>query len=135
MTSTTYTHARADEIGQTSQAFNANYRCIPYTYLDSNIPLTAGMGGVLTTAPDMLRWARLLLGGLSGTLDDGIVPSSVRGECMNAQVLVLKQWQTRFGHGRVTYGFGWWQDEVAGVRVSTCIFNQLCSDNPPARIS
>jgi CubicO group peptidase (beta-lactamase class C family) len=85
---------------------------------DTDMPLLAGAGGVLSTAPDMLRWARLLLGGLNELVVDGTVPKEVREECMMPQVLLPKSSRADFGFGRVTYGFGWFQDEELGVRVS-----------------
>jgi CubicO group peptidase (beta-lactamase class C family) len=121
MSSTSFSREKAERTGQSSQAFDEVYRRVPHTFTEIDMPLVAGMGGVLSTAPDILRWARLFLGGLEKTTAEKIIPRTVLDECTAAQALLPKQWQVRFGHGRVTYGFGWFQDEVAGVRVGCSV--------------
>jgi CubicO group peptidase (beta-lactamase class C family) len=118
MTSTSYSLSAALASGRASQAFDAAYRRIPLGLPDIDQALIAGAGGILSTAPDMLKWAKLLLGGWKDKEEDEIVPAKVREECMGAQTLLPRATKGKFGSGRVTYGFGWFQDEVSGVRVS-----------------
>jgi CubicO group peptidase (beta-lactamase class C family) len=113
MTSTTFKRTHAKETGHASQAFDHQYRRIPRSFYEADMPLVAGMGGLLSTAPDILRWARLLLGGRANKNE--VIPRAVLEECMSAQVLVP---HSTPGDVRVTYGFGWLQDEIFGISVS-----------------
>lgn len=125
MSSTSYSLSAALASGRASQAFDTAHRRIPLGLPDIDQALIAGPAGILSTAPDVLKWARLLLGGWNGTDMDGVVPKEVREEFMSAQSLLPRATRGKFGNGRVTYGFGWFQDEVSGVRVSGATFRYV----------
>jgi CubicO group peptidase (beta-lactamase class C family) len=86
MTSTTFKRTHAKETGHASQTFGHQYRRIPHSFYEVDMPLVVGMGGLMSTAPDILRWARLLLGGRANKNE--IIPRTVLEECMSAQVLL-----------------------------------------------
>jgi hypothetical protein len=68
----------------------------------------AGAGGVLSSAPDILKWAKMWLG-VTNSSEIGI-SRSVLDECLSAQVLSDK-------NIRYTYGLGWGQFSYAGTEV------------------
>jgi CubicO group peptidase (beta-lactamase class C family) len=117
MTSSSYSRTSAQASDNASQAFDKQHRRVPHVTFEEDMPIEAGMGGVLSTAPDMLRWARLLLGGMEESEAESIVPRAILDECMSPQVLLRQHGQVATGHSRITYGFGWKQDELSGIRV------------------
>jgi CubicO group peptidase (beta-lactamase class C family) len=118
MTSSSYSRTSAEASGHASQAFDEEHRRVPHTTSEADMPIEAGMGGILSTAPDMLRWARFLLAGVEETKAESIVPRAVLEECMSPQVLIRGHGPAKPGRSRITYGFGWQQDQLFGVRVS-----------------
>jgi CubicO group peptidase (beta-lactamase class C family) len=102
MTQSTYNARRADESGKFAQVFSGiDGRRIPWWFDRSGGSVLDGAGGIISSAPDLIKWTRFLLGegnsAVSETILDTMKPQS------------LMDPNTDGGRGIMTYGFGWGQ--------------------------
>jgi CubicO group peptidase (beta-lactamase class C family) len=108
MTSSSYSPSSAESTGHLSESRDSSGRRIPLWFIDADTPILGGVGGILSSAPDLVKWTKALLGVTNTTTLD--IPRSVLDETMSAQSLANKRF-------RLTYGFGWAQHTKAGIEV------------------
>jgi CubicO group peptidase (beta-lactamase class C family) len=106
MTSSYYSFAESNATGRMSESWAYFGRRIPHWLNDSDLGLIAGAGGIMSSAVDMVRWARVLVRATNGTAVG--IPEDVIQTCMSAHSLV------ETGH---TYGYGWEQQDFQGIPV------------------
>jgi CubicO group peptidase (beta-lactamase class C family) len=108
MSSTSFSFTSANATGRLTESYTKGRR-IPFWFNEDNLDVFGGAGGIVSTAPDLLKWAKALLG-ITNATSVGI-PHTVLQECMSPQSLVQRG-------SRGTYGFGWFQQNVLGTEVS-----------------
>jgi CubicO group peptidase (beta-lactamase class C family) len=114
MTSSSYSPSSAVSTGRLSEFYHLGRR-IPIFFTEDDVSVMGGAGGVLTTAEDMMKWGRMLLG-ITSSESVGI-PHQILQDCMSPQVLMVRG-------ASATYGFGWFQQNVLGTEVSS---HQACA--------
>jgi CubicO group peptidase (beta-lactamase class C family) len=107
MTSSTYSFKEATAGGHVSESWNVDTRRIPHWLLEEDIALVGGAGGIMSSASDMVNWAKLLLGSINGTAIG--IPEKILQNAMSPQALI--------GANGMTYGYGWIQQAYAGNQV------------------
>jgi CubicO group peptidase (beta-lactamase class C family) len=130
MAASTYFPDAATAAGRHAQSFTPDGRRIPNWVTPEDVRLNAGAGGVISSAEDMARWVRLLLG-RSGEDADRAVPRAALEECMAPQAAILHTNTDQFpADGTITYGFGWMQFEYGSHKVPHVrgASDERCSD-------
>jgi CubicO group peptidase (beta-lactamase class C family) len=105
MTSSTFSLEYAAATGELSESYNPHGRRIPH-WLDKNdMPVIAGAGGILSSAVDLLKWGKALLG-VTNSSSVGI-PEDILNRCMAPESVVDSS-------RGMTYGLGWRQMKIMG---------------------
>jgi CubicO group peptidase (beta-lactamase class C family) len=108
MTSSTYSLEYAISTGRLSESYEFGGRRIPHWLEKEDMPVVAGPGGIMSSAVDLLKWGRAMLG-VTNTTAVGI-PKKILERCMSPEATIDASLGT-------TYGFGWAQGVVMGTKV------------------
>jgi CubicO group peptidase (beta-lactamase class C family) len=109
MTSSTYSLDYATATSHLSESYEPGGRRIPHWFHREDASLHGGPGGVMSSAADLLKWGKMLLGVTTSSVVD--IPREILERCMAPQSVVDA---TR----GLTYGFGWQQSTMMGHKVS-----------------
>ncbi|KAJ7258110.1 beta-lactamase/transpeptidase-like protein [Mycena haematopus] len=106
MSSSTMHPDRVSETDKFSQTWTPSGRRIPFFMTEQKANLIAGAGGVISTAEDLLLWAKLILnGGVDSQSNATIIPSAALELVTSGQSVLTNQ-----GDGLLSimeYGLGW----------------------------
>jgi CubicO group peptidase (beta-lactamase class C family) len=108
MTSSTFSQEYAASTGNLSESYTAHGRRIPHWFDREDMPVVAGAGGVLSSAVDLLKWGKALLGVTNSSLVG--IPEDILNRCMAPESIID-------ANRGLTYGFGWIQASVMGYKV------------------
>jgi CubicO group peptidase (beta-lactamase class C family) len=109
MTSSTYSFDYAAATGHLSESYEPSGRRIPYWFDREDASVSAGPAGVMSSAVDLLKWGKMLLGVTNSTVVG--IPRDILERCMAPESVV------NAARG-LTYGFGWQQSTMMGHKVS-----------------
>jgi CubicO group peptidase (beta-lactamase class C family) len=109
MTGSTYSLDYAAATGHLSESYEPGGRRIPHWFNREDASVNAGPGGVMSSAVDLLKWGKLLLG-VTNSSAVGI-PREILERCMAPESVVDAA-------RSLTYGFGWQQSTMMGHNVS-----------------
>ncbi|KAJ7851830.1 beta-lactamase/transpeptidase-like protein [Mycena olivaceomarginata] len=106
MSSSTMHPDRVSKSDRFSQTWTPSGRRIPFFATEQTVDLIAGAGGVISTAEDLLLWAKLILNGGGGFRDKHyIIPKATFDLATTGQSILTHQ-----GDGllsAIEYGLGW----------------------------
>jgi CubicO group peptidase (beta-lactamase class C family) len=108
MTSSTFSLEYAAATGNLSESYSPFGRRIPHWLDREDMPVIAGAAGVLSSAVDLLRWGKALLGVTNSSLVG--IPEDILNRCMAPESIID-------ANRGLTYGFGWIQASVLGYKV------------------
>jgi CubicO group peptidase (beta-lactamase class C family) len=108
MTSSTFSLEYAAATGNLSESYSPLGRRIPHWFDRDDMPVIAGAGGILSSAVDLLKWGKALLGVSNSSLVG--IPEDILNRCMAPESRVDAS------RGQ-TYGFGWGQTTIMGQKV------------------
>ncbi|KAJ7873502.1 beta-lactamase/transpeptidase-like protein [Mycena olivaceomarginata] len=106
MSSSTMHPDRVSKSDRFSQTWTPSGRRIPFFATEQTVDLIAGAGGVISTAEDLLLWAKLILnGGVDSVTNTTIIPKATFDLATTGQSILTHQ-----GDGllsAIEYGLGW----------------------------
>jgi hypothetical protein len=108
MTSSTFSLEYAAATGNLSESYSPFGRRIPHWLDREDMPVIAGVGGILSSAVDLLKWGKALLG-VTNSTSIGI-PEDILNRCMAPESIID-------ANRGLTYGFGWIQASIMGYKV------------------
>jgi hypothetical protein len=108
MTSSTFSLEYAAATGNLSESYSPFGRRIPHWLDREDMPVIAGAGGILSSAVDLLKWGKALLG-VTNSTSIGI-PEDILNRCMAPESIID-------ANRGLTYGFGWIQASIMGYKV------------------
>jgi CubicO group peptidase (beta-lactamase class C family) len=108
MTSSTFSLEYAAATGNLSESHSPFGRRIPHWLDREDMPVIAGVGGILSSAVDLLKWGKALLG-VTNSTSIGI-PEDILNRCMAPESIID-------ANRGLTYGFGWIQASIMGYKV------------------
>jgi CubicO group peptidase (beta-lactamase class C family) len=126
MTSSTYSFEYAISTGHLSESYEFGGRRIPHWLEKEDMPVVAGAGGIMSSAVDLLKWGRAMLG-VTNTTAVGI-PREILERCMSPEATI----DASLGR---TYGFGWGQGVMMGTKVGTQLHTHAATVGFPDLVS
>ncbi|KAI0351246.1 beta-lactamase/transpeptidase-like protein [Trametes cingulata] len=118
MTASTCSPAEAHASGKLTHTWTKDGRRIPFWFTEEMAELSAGAGGVISSAEDMVKWLSVWLNeGVDPVSGETVIPHSAYEAVTTAQHVVAGRPSPDYGPGILGYGMGWTRWTYRGIEV------------------
>ncbi|KAI0363941.1 beta-lactamase/transpeptidase-like protein [Pilatotrama ljubarskyi] len=108
MSSSTYAPSEAQASGKLTHTWTKHGRRIPFWFTEDMTEISAGAGGVISSAEDMVKWLSAWLNeGVDPISGDKVIPHGVYEAVTTAQHVISGHPTPTYGAGILGYGMGW----------------------------
>ncbi|KAI0334281.1 beta-lactamase/transpeptidase-like protein [Cubamyces sp. BRFM 1775] len=118
MSTSTLSPSEAASSGLLTDTWTKDGRRIPFWFTEEDSRLTAGPGGVISSAEDMVKWLAVWLNkGVHPSSGETLIPRSVYDAVTTARQVVEGCPTKPYGAGIVGYGMGWKRWTYEGIEI------------------
>ncbi|KAI0655705.1 beta-lactamase/transpeptidase-like protein [Cubamyces menziesii] len=118
MSTSTLSPSEAASSGLLTNTWTKDGRRIPFWFTEEDSRLTAGPGGVISSAKDMVKWLAIWLNeGVHPSSGEIIIPRSVYDAVTTARQVVEGSPTKSYGASIVGYGMGWKRWTYEGIEM------------------